>query len=143
MLLVSLRKHLLLTVSTIVIIFAFIGLVYLSKPDRGGLIRCEEIFHLDLLSDRGLEIRPLTRWEPFENPKFRMHVENGKLDTIIEYLEDNGYSKWEKGSVQYGSLNVGGNTSDEVYYSKKRTGKNVDIMAYDKKSGFLYAIVSQ
>lgn len=146
MLLASLikNKNLPITISITATSFAlFIGLIYLSKPDRGGVARCEEIFHLNSLSDRGLKIHPLTKWMPFENPKFRMYVENEKSEELIKYLGANGYSNWKKGSVQYGSFYIGENTSDEVYYSKKRTGKNVDIMAYDKRDGLLYAITSQ
>lgn len=127
----------------IAIIFMVISVFYTSKPDRGGLIRCQKIFGFSSLNNRGLTLQPFLKWKPFETPKFRMSIESGKLNSVKDYLAKFGYTEWTLGGLQYGSLNMGWDSSTDLYYSKKRIGKNVQIVAYDETNNLLYAIVSQ
>jgi len=131
------------TLAAILLFFGVIGIAYISKPDRGGLRRCQEIFGLDSLEGRGAELRPFLKWKPFETTKFRMKVGREKVTDLKNYLVRCGYTKWVEGGIQYGSLNMGWDSTTKIYYSKKQIGRHVHIMAYDMTNDLLYAIVSQ
>lgn len=130
-------------VVSITTLSGILGIIYLSKPDKGGLERCQMIFGLDSLDQRGLEFSPLFYWNPFENPKFRMKIENGKFDDLKLYLFDRGYTQWKDGGgLEYGSLYIDYSTAAVEYSFRKFQGR-VHLIAYDKSKNFVYAIVSQ
>lgn len=126
-----------------ILFFCVFASAYLSKPDRGGFKRCEEIFGLDSLGSKGLKISPLTKWSPFENPKFRMEIEESHFNDLRTYLYGQGYRKWEAGGLQYGSLDIGWDGSSLVQYSLRKFSGHVHIIAYDSTKHLIYAIVSQ
>lgn len=72
-----------------------------------------------------------------------MKIDGTRATELQEYLVGCGYTHWDKGGIQYGSLNMGWDGTTDVSYSKKQIGKHVHLMAHDKTNGFLYAIVSQ
>jgi hypothetical protein len=116
------------------------GLIYVSKPDRGGIYRCEEIFGFDSLNQRDLKNLPFLTWSPFESPKFRMKIGQSKFLELKPYLHYHGYKEWEEGGVQYGSLNMGWDRTAPLQYSMKKFQGHVHIVAYDKRNQLFYAI---
>jgi hypothetical protein len=140
MLLVFLKRNFM---AALLVAIACVSIIYLSKPDRGGIVRCEKIFDLDALSDRGLKMQRLWKWKPFERAKFRMKVDPSRTNDLRKYLVEQGFQEWRRGGIQYGSLNTGWDGSNVVFYSKKQIGKHVQIMAHDTTDNLLYAIDSQ
>jgi hypothetical protein len=134
------RIIILITVFTVIIAYIFL---YVSKPDYGGIFRCEKIFILESLSNHVKESKPFFKWELFEDPKFRFALPNNDYSTLKDYLAQNGYVEWVEGGVQYGSLNIGGEKKDLIFYSIKNVGKHAYIMVIDQKNQYLYAIVGQ
>ena len=127
----------------IVVALACVSIVYLSKPDRGGITRCERIFDLDSLNARGLEMSRLWKWKPFERAKFRMKADPSRANDVRKYLAEQGFQEWRRGGIQYGSLDVGWDGSDIVFYSKKQLGKHVHVIAHNTTGDVLYFIDSQ
>jgi hypothetical protein len=119
------------------------GLIFVSKPDRGGLYRCQEIFGFDLINQKDLKNFSFSTWSPFENPKFRMKIGQSKFQELKLYLYYHGYKEWKEGGLQYGSLNMGWDGSAPLIYSFKKFHGHVHIVAYDEKNQLFYAIVSQ
>jgi hypothetical protein len=131
------------TMITVIILSGLLGIIYISKPDRGGLGRCQEIFGFDTLSQRGLEILPFSAWSPFENSKFRMKIQKSKFESLKIYLYGHGYETWEAGGLQFGSLNIGWDGLVHLQYSIRKFDGHVHIVAYDQTNRTFYTIVSQ
>lgn len=119
------------------------SIVYLSKPDRGGMARCEEVFGLHSLSGMGVKIVPMDGWKPFEKPKFKAKLTREPFELIKGYLVYNGFDEWRTGGIQYGSLNIGWEGKDDLIYSLKKFSGRVHVAAYDYNDCVLYLIVSQ
>jgi hypothetical protein len=132
-----------ITIITVIILSGLLGITYFSKPDRGGLGRCQEIFGFDNLSQRDLKILPFSTWSPFENSKFQMKLQKSKFESLKIYLYSHGYEKWESGGLQFGSLNIGWDGLIHLQYSLRKFDGHVHIVAYDQTNGIFYAIVSQ
>lgn len=115
-------------------------ILYFSKPDRGGLQRCERIFGLDALRDLELEQRSLWKWRPFEQAKFSFEVPSAMQQKLLEYLEAKGFRTWHSGGIQYGSFNVGWEPSENVKYSKIERHGEVFVIALDEDKNILYLI---
>jgi hypothetical protein len=142
MLLGTLRNVSILLIPGIVLVMVvFLG--YVSKPDRGGLGRCEKVFGFDSLSCRGLTHVPLVIWVPFEDPKFKMRINVDKADDLMSYFAGLGYSNWTRGGVQFGSIDMGWEASSEVYYSEKEVGISNHYLVHDRENNVLFAIASQ
>lgn len=128
---------------TIMVLSAAISIAYLSKPDRGGLTRCQEVFGLDSLDRRGLEMLPFYTWSPFENRKFKMRIKIDKIDDLKYYLFTRGYEEWKEGGIQFGSLETGWDGTAAVQYSIRKFGGNSHLVAYDSTNHLIYAIVCE
>jgi hypothetical protein len=136
MLLVSFRNTLIGVTS----LLGLLGITYLSKPDRGGLNRCKEIFGFDSLDQRDLEIYPMLTWKPFEGAKFKMKIKKNRFEAFKKYLHGHGYREWKEGGLEYGSFIIGCDGSAPVQYSFNKFGGHEQIIAYDRTNNFIYAI---
>lgn len=113
---------------------------YLSRPDRGGLSKCADVFGLPVLNRLGLVSRPFLAWTPFESPKFRFAISPTQFAEIDSALKAAGYSAWERGGVTYGSVSHGWTPGeDNVHCSLKRGGKSY-TWSYSAKKNLIFAI---
>jgi hypothetical protein len=117
--------------------------VFFSRPDYGGVWRCEKIFGFDLSSSKGLKLKPFLYWNFFESPKFRFEILTEDYNGLRKSLSNYGYNEWEEGGLQYGSVNIGWLSDDRVFYSTKQVGKHELIIAIDEHNHIMYAIVAQ
>lgn len=124
------------------LLLGLIAVVYLSKPDRGGIKRCQEIFGFDSFEKLDMEECRFSTWRPFENPKFKFRIKEN-INDVKSYLESYGFQEWNVGGVQYGSINIGWDETTNVAYSLKKFSGHVHIVVYDQTNSNIYLIVSQ
>lgn len=122
------------------LLIGLFGIGYMSKPDIGGLKRCEEIFRFNSLDHYGLKILPLLTWKPFEGSKFRMRIEEEKFEYFKIYLYGQGFKDWEEGGLEFGSFIIGCDNSESLQYSIKKFWGHEQIIAYDEAKNLIYAI---
>ncbi|MCP5537237.1 MAG: hypothetical protein H7A51_13750 [Akkermansiaceae bacterium] len=122
-------------------VFLFVvGVGYLSKPDRGGLVGCGQVFGLPEIEQLELDTKPLMSWQPFESPKYRFHASDAQFEALDRILRSEGYSDWQEGGVSFGSISHGW-TSDEdwIYCKSSHEGYNL-YWSYSRTQKLVYAI---
>lgn len=124
------------------LLLGLIAVVYFSKPDRGGIKRCQEIFGFNPFEKLEIKECHLSTWNPFENPKFKLKIK-GDIDDVKNYFALYGFKEWSVGGVQYGSINIGWDETTNVVYSLKKFSGHVHIVVYDQTNSYLYIIRSQ
>lgn len=138
MLLGSLKK----VAIAVTLLLGLVAVVYLSKPDRGGIKRCQKIFGFHSLGKIEMELYPLSTWRPFENPKFKFRIK-GNINDVKNYFESYGFQEWKIGGVQYGSINIGWDKTTNVAYSMKKFSGHVHIVVYDQTNSNIFIVKSQ
>ena len=113
---------------------------YLSKPDRGGIGRCARIFAIPELHQLQLSHRPFFEWELFESSKFRFKITETDFEKLSLQLSKHGYSLWERGSLQYGSILIGGSSEEDFIYCSKHTPSYHYYWSYSAAEHVVYAI---
>ena len=113
---------------------------YISKPDWGGVGRCERIFAMPELQQLQLSHKPFFVWELFESPKFRFRTTAADYEKLSLQLSAAGYSPWERGSLQYGSVVIGGSSEDDFICCSKHTPSYHYYWIYSASEQVVYAI---
>jgi hypothetical protein len=124
-----------------VILLIAVIVTYLSRPDRGGLSRCGQLFEMPELKRLDLTSRPFLAWTPFESPKFRFEVSPTQFAEIDSALKAAGYSIWEKGGVTYGSVSHGWTTDEDYVYCSKKHGGHSYTWSYSARENLIFAIL--
>ncbi len=119
---------------------AIIAIAYLSKPDRGGVDRCASIFSLPEILKLDLRHDPFLTWDLFESSKFRFKITAADFEKLSHQLSEAGYSPWESGSLQFGSVLVGGSSEEDYIYCTKETPSYRYYWSYSAREGVIYAI---
>lgn len=120
--------------------FILLATGYISKPDRGGVGRCARIFAMPELHQLQLSHRPFFGWDLFEYPKFRFKITTVDFEKLSLQLSEDGYSPWERGSLQYGSVLIGGSSEDDFIYCSKHTPSYHYYWSYSAAEHVVYAI---
>ena len=113
---------------------------YISRPDWGGVGRCARIFAMPELLQIQLSHRPLFGWELFESPKFRFRITVTDFEKLSRKLSEDGFSPWERGSLQYGSVLIGGSSGEDFIYCSKNTPSYHYYWSYSAAGHVVYAI---
>ena len=116
---------------------------YVSKPDRGGVGRCSEVFAMPGLKQFQLSHRPFLWWELFESPKFRFTISPSDFSRLEAALKSAGYSGWERGGVTFGSVSHGWETDEDYVTCEFRQSGHHYYWSYSPKGHLIYAITSQ
>lgn len=120
--------------------FLLLTIGYISKPDRGGVGRCARTFAMPELHQIQLSHRPFFGWELFESPKFRFKITAADFEKLSLQLSEDGYSRWERGSLQYGSVLIGGSSEEDFIYCSKHTPSYHYYWSYSAAGHVVYAI---
>jgi hypothetical protein len=113
---------------------------YFSKPDRGGVGRCARIFSMPELHELQLSHSPFFEWELFESPKFRFKITATDFEKLSTQVSEDGYSPWTRGSLQFGSVLVGGSEEEDFIYCSKKTRSNHYYWSYSASERVIYAV---
>jgi hypothetical protein len=125
---------------TAVVISTILAITWYSRPDRGGVNRCAQIFGLSEISDIGLVHRPFYSWHFIESPKFRFTITPTQYEKLKSILMNHGYSDWSKGSLDYGSVNIGGSPYDDYIFCTLKSPHSNYYWSYSAEDNLIYAI---
>ena len=117
-----------------------IGLLYLSKPDRGGVAACSKVFGLPELQMIELSSKSFWTWELFESPKYRFSISPEEYTKLKSVLADHDYSDWVRKGLTYDSINIGTENYEDSLVSTKQGRGSVFHWSYSQKLGEVYAI---
>lgn len=124
-----------------VILLITVIVTYFSRPDRGGLSRCGQLFEMPELNRLDLTSRPFLAWTPFESPKFRFEVSPTQFAEIDSALKAAGYSAWETGGVTYGSVSHGWTPDEDYVYCRMKRGGHSYTWSYSARENLIFAIL--
>lgn len=115
-------------------------LASISRPDRGGVSRCEKLTLLNKLNIFLGPEKPILPWKPFEEPKFKFHMIYGK--DIMPYLLSEGYSNWKVGGISFGSIDIGWESHEDNIYASKNIsgGKRVYISLSKTRNEIVFVL---
>jgi hypothetical protein len=125
-----------LTIAALVLL----AIGYISKPDWGGVGRCARIFGMPELHQLQLSHRPFFGWELFESPKFRFRITAADFEKLSLQLSADGYSPWKRGSLQFGSVLIGGSSEEDFFYCSKDTPSHHYYWSYSAAEQVIYAV---
>ena len=87
-----------------------------------------------------LSHRPFFGWEVFESPKFRFRITPTDFEKLSLRLSEDGYSSWKFGSLQFGSVLIGGSSEEDFIYCTKDTPSCHYYWSYSAAEKVIYAI---
>ena len=117
-----------------------VAIGYISKPDRGGVWRCAQIFDMPELQEFHFSHEPFLMWEPFESPKFRFRISPTDFSRLDSALKRQGYPTWIEGGVTYGSVSHGDEPDEDYVYCQSEHGGHSYTWSYSAKESLIYAI---
>jgi len=116
-------------------------LVYFSKPDRGGIRKCEILSGVYELRAFVTHREHLWKWKPFEPPRFRFHLPLSNFDAFKMQTRELGFEEWVEGSGQFGSFNEFSRDNNKLYYTKKYKDSKSCLFYYRPKTERLDVII--
>ena len=114
--------------------------LYFSRPDWGGIDRCARVVEMPEVKQLDLTHKKLLKWDFFESPKFRFQIPPKSASDLTLMLEENGYSEWKEGFLQFGSFYLGDGPEDDLIYCSKRMRGFTVYWGYSKRQNKLYSI---
>ena len=120
-----------------------VSVIYISRPDYGGISRCERIFEVEGLNGFNLVQKRIFPWKFFELPKFQFVIDKENSRKFMAYLKSEGFVSWVEGGLQHGSIVRGWSQSDDLIYCKKQVGGGSIIWSYEESSGRVVALLTQ
>ena len=99
----------------------FIFVIWLGRPDKLGLSRCERLTGLDQLDQYVKDEKFVWAWNPFEI-RFRYTLKDGVFDDFKKYTLSHNFDLWDKGGGSYNSFYEESSSSDPLYYSSNKGG---------------------
>jgi hypothetical protein len=122
------------------IITIFVLVAFISRPDRGGAMRCEKLSEISGVHVYLGAAKNIFPWKPFEEPKFIFNLVSGKQ--IMPFLRSNGYSNWKVGGIAFGSIDVGSESQEDNIYSSKNIsgGRKVYISVSEARTEIVFVI---
>jgi len=83
---------------------------------------------------------PFFSWDLFESPKFRFKITATDFQKLSIRVSEDGYSPWQRGSLQYGSVLVGGSEEEDFIYCFKDIRSSRYYWSYSASKQLIYAI---
>ena len=105
-----------LATNALLVIFAVFTFIWIGRPDKGGVKRCQDLSKLHNLRDFIDGERVLFAWKPFEI-RYKFTMGRSKFAGFQEYTQEQGYSTWVDGGGSYGSFEEDSHANDPLYYT--------------------------
>lgn len=102
------------------------------------IMRCEQITGLDQLSEYVTNAKGVH--SSSEGEYFLLALNTQREHELIKDLETKGFSSWVRGGIQYGPINEGWETSDDLIYSMIKGARETRLVAFSKNKSVLYVI---
>ena len=102
--------------AALVAIFAVFTIIWIGRPDKGGLKRCQNLSKLHNLKNFIDGEKVVFAWKPFEI-RYTFTMGRSKFARFQEYTQQQGYSPWVDGGGSYGSFEEESNANDPLYYT--------------------------
>jgi len=132
------KKHL---IKRGIVLALVVLLVYFSKPDRGGIQRCETLSGVPQLGAFVTHREHLWKWKPFEDPRFRFQMPLANFDALKMKTKELGFEEWVEGDGGFGSFNEFSWDNNKLYYTKKYKDSKSCFFYYRPKTERLDVII--
>ena len=103
-------------VKAAILAIAVFTIIWLGRPDKGGVKRCQNLSRLYSLSEFVNGEKLVFAWKPFEI-RYRFTMRRTEFGRFKEYTLRQGFSPWVDGGGCYGSFEEESTSIDPLYYT--------------------------